>query len=316
MDGQLAEELIQCLPKQRTLFRYYKGRFANLLLSFVGERYQTVSKLKKSPFQRLTTHPAVKSVLAHQGDGRINPSIFLQAWDEPSYCFRLTVGAWNGLNSRYDQVSRRGFNLVLQLNFSNQHNQLYKSLYKPTQGDVFNFPGHPVASNNHGSSDEETLAWARIDLDEKLDEALIEEIQSDWVREAKWEADRIEWYKKRKKIAPGYYSQANQKNRLRYLTEIMQPYYSLWQEVMLSATIWFIYCELGVSRIYTHTPEGGSLVKRISYSHPPRSIYSALPKRFCFEQCREPPAFLADYTPYKRLAKKRPISWQRVELAA
>ena len=316
MDAELAKEVIQCLPKHRTLFRYYKGHFANLLLSFVGEHYQTVSSLKNSPFQRLTTHPEVKAVLASRGDGRLNAADFMQVWHEPSYCFRLTVGCWEGLDSRYDQVSRRGLNLVLQLNFSNQHNELYKTLYKPTQPDVFNYSGHPVASSNQGSNDEETLAWARIDLDEGLNEALIEEIQSDWVREAKWEAARIERYKKRNLIASGYLSKANQQNRLRYLNEVMAPYYTLWQEVMLAATLWFIFRELGIARIYTHTPEGGGLVKRIAYRQPPRSIYSTLPKRFCFQKCSDPPGFLATHTPYKRLAKKRQIIWQKVQLAA
>lgn len=41
------------------------------------------------------------------------------------------------------------------------------------------YHGHPVRKD-----DVETLAWARIDLDFASNQALIEEIQSDWVKNA------------------------------------------------------------------------------------------------------------------------------------
>ena len=55
--------------------------------------------------------------------------------------------------------------------------------------EAFDDPFHPVASGG-----ELTLAWSRIDLDLDRGEALVEEIQSDWVRDAqsqsRWEIRR------------------------------------------------------------------------------------------------------------------------------
>ena len=42
--------------------------------------------------------------------------------------------------------------------------------------------GHPVLAPGERPYFRETLAWARIDLDLVSSEALVEEIQSDWVR--------------------------------------------------------------------------------------------------------------------------------------
>ena len=64
---------------------------------------------------------------------------------------------------------------------------------------------------------------------------------------------------------------------------------------MLAATIWFLREEIGISRIYYHTHEYGAQLKRIRWGLPPRSLYTSLPRRFCFERTEEAPEFLVRY---------------------
>jgi hypothetical protein len=52
---------------------------------------------------------------------------------------------------------------------------------------------------------------------------------------------------------------------------------------------------LGLHRIYYHTWESGNRLKYLedkSWGQPPRSLYTALPKRFCFDTTHEAPGFL------------------------
>ncbi|MEM7469314.1 MAG: hypothetical protein AAF387_20855 [Pseudomonadota bacterium] len=314
MDAKLANEIIQCLPRDRTLFRYYKGRFANLLLAMVSDRYATVRALKDSPFQSLTARPEVKSVLASRGDGKVCARQFEQAWQEPSLCFRLTISRWEGKPGLWGQTSRQGVNLVLQLNFSNQHNAEYRRLYKPEIDNVFNYGGHPIADGEEGDALEETLAWSRIDLDFGDNEALIEEVQSDWVRKAKRYLLHLEHAKRSGRRAYIKFSDASRTDRIKYRTEVLPTYTVLWQEVILAATIWFIRRELGITNVFTHTAESGSKVKRITGDGPPISLYSKLPKKFCFQQGKEAPAMIAETQRYRRLAKKVPLKWNRLVL--
>jgi hypothetical protein len=73
---------------------------------------------------------------------------------------------------------------------------------------------------------------------------------------------------------------------------------------MLTATIQFIYLELGIDKIYLHTPETGAAVKKIKYRQPPRSLYSSLPKKFCFSQTELAPEFLCQNRAFRKLEKK------------
>ncbi len=67
---------------------------------------------------------------------------------------------------------------------------------------------------------------------------------------------------------------------------------SVWDEAMVCATLRFIVEELGLRKIFYHTPESGRLYKRIGYSEPPRSVYTDLPRKFCFQRSEEGPEFL------------------------
>jgi hypothetical protein len=143
-----------------------------------------------------------------------------------------------------------------------------------------------------------TLAWVRIDLAKDFSEALIEEIQSDW-----WRAAQTEIYerKHKKRNAQGQWQEWTEKksrNRIdvgqmeQYLSNTLQPYGKLWPEAALSAALQFLLDEVKVDRVFYHEYKSGCLLKNCQ---PPRSLYTQLPKRFCFELTAQRPAFLEDH---------------------
>ncbi|MBT2971012.1 MAG: hypothetical protein B6D72_16930 [gamma proteobacterium symbiont of Ctena orbiculata] len=73
---------------------------------------------------------------------------------------------------------------------------------------------------------------------------------------------------------------------------------------MLAATVDFINRELGLKQIWYHSWEVGNYLTRIKGdSLPPRSLYTALPKQFCFEQTDRLPGMLSDRRTIKRLRR-------------
>ncbi len=183
---------------------------------------------------------------------------------------------------------------MLQLNFDAAHDAVYRRLVKPRRGEPpFEYGGHPVARNRN------TLAWARIDLDLQRGEALIEEIQSDWIREARTVATRAE-----RSLHPC--SQCNKKHAFsrwdlhgsaeqvcRYVGNHVEPHARDWQEAMLLAAIWLIREPLGIRQIFYHTWESGTVLKNMNVNWaPPKSLYTELPKRFCFQAVKHAPTFL------------------------
>tara|TARA_A100001037_G_scaffold275326_1_gene273759 strand:- start:373 stop:630 length:258 start_codon:yes stop_codon:yes gene_type:complete len=63
---------------------------------------------------------------------------------------------------------------------------------------------------------------------------------------------------------------------------------------LLTATLWFLLEELELRTIFIHTHESGIRLKQIRYGAPPKSIYSDLPKRFCFRPTHNGPSVLLD----------------------
>lgn len=84
-------------------------------------------------------------------------------------------------------------------------------------------------------------------------------------------------------------------------------YKRVWAEAMLCATIEFIHFELGIERIFLHTARSGWQVKMMDHTwQPPRSLYSDLPKKFCFKQTWAAPEFLLKTRSYQRLIRRQP----------
>ena len=313
MKKEILDEVIACLPEERTLFHYFKGQYAFHLLAYITRAQQSVSAVKRSPFQHLLNQPDVKALLADQGSGKISPELFEHVWKETSQPFVLTVDRWGDSNRWQYQTTRKGCNLVLQLNFSEQHNRAYQRLVKPEDDYVFNFCGHPVMDREKRTLYRDTLAWARIDIDLDSGEALIEEIQSDWVRRVRYCLQSLKrgttpWYLEWCKCKP--------EDFVTYAEKVLAPFNTLWSEAMLAAAIHFIYTELGIGSIYYHTHETGQKIKQVESGAPPRSLYSDLPRKFCFQITDEDPAFIKNDRSFIRKKRNlKQVAWYKLALS-
>lgn len=291
MDAQLITQITACLPRGETAFRYAKDDYALNLLNRLPSAQTSIAHIKKTRFARLLNKPAVKQHLAKAGDGLLRA----QYNDNPqAQDFILSLSKWGApTTSEGHQISRAGYNLVLQLNFPTQHDQHYAQLVRPRRDALFNYEGHPVLRRGRREFFHETLAWARIDLDFHTNEALIEEIQSDWVREARQAIDTRTRHRHKWEGRYWAHKMGGSLAQLHeYINTILPPYARLWEEAILSASISFIRDELGIKRIFYHGFETGAAAKAIYYRLPPRSLYTELPSRFCFEKTDRPPTFL------------------------
>lgn len=294
-----ARWLRAALPDGRTLYRYYKDRYSLQLLRYAVPCETSVQALRASSVAGLLQKPRVRDVLA-RCDGRLSPSLLQQADGDPSdECYVLSLGLWRG-----QQMSRDGCNLVLQLNFARSHDVPFRHLVRPEEGvDPFNFYAHPVLDDERRER-RYTLAWSRIDVDLDAREALIEEVQSDWVRRAV----AVQRYAMR--LAAGtmllrFGMDADAERLQRYRDTLLARHAAMWDEAMLSATLFFLREELGIRHIYYHTPASGQWLKRIHHRLPPRSLYTDLPRRFCFRETDELPGFLARSRRIARLRRVR-----------
>jgi hypothetical protein len=298
MTPQAANEIIECLPRGKTPFRYFPNRYALMLLEYFVKQGKPVREIKTSPFSRLLGRGPVKDIVASLGDGMLSADRLAAAWPREHECYLLTLGKWGGKPPKwwrsYYQTSRGGVNLVLQLNFSSKHNEPYYQLIRPAGDHPFQYEDHPIARTGY-----HTLAWARLDVELMRGEALIEEIQSDWVRYAKTDANRARqiveglarvdhplirrWLSRR---------QCTPEAIVRYVSDVLAPHLRMWDEAMAAATIWFLREELGIRRIFYHTFDSGNRLKGLSGRLPPRSLYTSLPKKFCFRETDRKPSFL------------------------
>ena len=278
------DEILSCFPEYRARFYYFKDRYALLLLNLAVARETSKRELTTSRFAKLLDKQVVKDVMGARGGRPLSAQDFDAYWPIRYECYYLTLGVWGSRDGRWDQTSRKGYNLVLQLNFSSRHDDPYRKLVDPDGHRPFEMGGHPVAEGPL-----HTLAWSRLDIDLARGEALIEEIQNDWIREALW-ARRMAIRSRER----GYHPSTIVRNErlIRYVDSVLRQHEALWDEAMLSATVWFLRKEIGIRTIYYHTHRTGASLKKISGRLPPRSLYTKLPKKFCFGETRTPPALL------------------------
>ncbi len=312
MKAKQVEEIIACLPRGRTPFHYFADRYALLLLAWASGDGLPVRELRAGPFGRLLDKPLAREALASAGQGLALADYFAMYWRNPAQTFLLTLDIWNADHARHNQTSRGDANLVLQLNFSNQQESRIPEIAGGRIDETLICWSHPVRKPEPGrdAPHRNTLAWARIDLDFDTGEALIEEIQNDWLRNA----ERALHWMRRYRRAWGVSSEDIARFAA-YHEQVLAPLRKLWSEAMLSATLWFIREELGLRSIWYHSADTGRRVKRIEYSAPPRSLYSSLPRRFCFERIAEAPRMLMRsrgfMRRYRRIADP---SWYHLEL--
>jgi len=308
MQRQLADEIVACLQGERTVYPYYRDRYGIGLLRHHCRRQPgrraPVAALRRSAYAGLLEKPRIRAILAGCGHALDDAMLAASDYDADQAAFILTLATWGDERRgdwRYQQTSRPGVNLVLQLNFNREHERHYRRL-----GEVdglFQYYGHPVARQR------DTLAWARIDLDWASGSALIEEIQSDWLRRA---ADLEYWLLKHHAEAaddtliPWRGHQLRRRPALDYCRLVGERYRPIWAEAMLWAAIVFLRDELGLGVIYYHSEDSGRLLKRIGLRLPPRSLYTDLPRRFCFQQSAGWPDFLLADKENRRLQRDHP----------
>jgi hypothetical protein len=308
MDEQQLQDIIDCLPKERTLFHYYKDQYAIYLLQrfLTGADGKSIRDLRQSPVKKLLEKPLLKDSLKSAGNGLLTRQQLESLWPSTSEQYVLTLGKW-GKKDDYDwaQTSRPGTNLVLQLNLNNQLDALFES----ATGVHLN----RITSSFHPRSQKRsaTIAWARLDLDFVTGEVLIEEIQSDLIR------DLEKTYKRALRLAAGegrrfYWSKEflDGNEVAKRCEHIVATQKKLWSEAMMAATLWFVHEELGFDKVYYHTFDTGKVMKKINYTAPPRSLYTDLPEKFCFELTREAPRFIAmDAKARRRLKAANNPQW-------
>lgn len=301
MSPELVEETIASLPSGRTLFPYFRDRYALQLLRNAFPRGQSVAAIKRSAFGNLLRKPTVRNLMAQIGRSHILPEDLDSAWPRHHETYRLTLGQWPVANERwarsYHQTTRRGTNLVLQLNFAVSHNRELARITGAGVEDYNESSIHPIEKKRNL-----TLAWSRIDLDFDTREALIEEIQSDWIRDThRWATD------------PDDREQARRFRQ--YEDELLKPHRRIWDEAMMAATIWFLVEEIGIRSLFYHTMESGHALKQINWCHPPRSLYTDLPRQFCFQTTFNGPLFIRDHSdrPTRKLFSRPETQWFHLE---
>ena len=276
-----AEELLSLLPAGRTLFTYGKDWYALSLLE-MGLGRSAPDQLRKTTLARLLEKPLVKSSLGTLGRKDFTAADLALLRPGESETYRLTASLFSG----WTQTTRKGrdaWNIVLQLNLNGDDAGWIERVFPERRDDPFEWTCHPIYRGRH-----RTLAWARIDLDWETGEALIEEIQNDRLREV---SDRVKRIREQTlttirlrgaEVDAGFV--------LRYWEERLRLSRKWWDEAMLCAAIRFIVNELGIRRIYYHSPVSGARLKRMNDA--PVSLYSDLPRRFCFEKTDDLPAFI------------------------
>jgi hypothetical protein len=306
-NNELAE-ILHCLADERRILAYFKDRYClDLLqdhLQHIAPNRQgaSLAALRRGPFARLLNKPIVRRAMAWAGDGRLRPDQLLAQWPRQCLHYHLTLDRWGDGRNSWQQTTRPGCNLVLQLNFSNQHDKAYERAIQPDGRAPFAYHGHPIHRQGRN-----TMAWVRIDCDLAGDEALIEELQTDWLREILWLQSRLCQLKSTPDRCRGFLERhgiGGDMARIEAYLASLEVHCRLWQEAALTAAIRFIRDELGLRRIYMHSHATGQVMKRIQGSAPPRSLYSTLPRAFCFSAVDAPPAFIAANTAAKRRLRK------------
>ncbi|MEE9492689.1 MAG: hypothetical protein V3W04_04850 [Gammaproteobacteria bacterium] len=316
MNKKDLEEVIACLPKNRTVFRYAAGDYALLLLSRFVRKDMPVGRLRQSDYGRLLNKLPVKDVLSTVGNGRVSGNDFEYAWVENRQDFLLTLGSWNKKSFAYNQTTRNSGNLVLQVNFNTGHDSRFDKITGPAGKRCFANYGHPVLQQGERDYFRNTMAWVRMDIEFATGEVLIEEVQTDWLRNARYYLASVKRAAKRSDVwLKELVSNGKVESVEDYVEQMLAPYMKIWAEAALTAAIRFVVDELGIRSIYYHSFETGNALKRIRYSYPPRSLYTDLPRRFCFRLTDEMPAMLTGSRMVKRKLKKvKQPCWHRLEI--
>ncbi len=304
MNKKQLDELLYCLSDERNTYTYFKDKYCMFLFQQMIDGTISVQELKNSQYAQFCNKPILKQWLAQYGSNQIDEHALTALWQPNIYHFSLTLGQWGGRNNWVSQTCRNGHNLVLQLNFTKDHDRLLNSVVK--KGSYpFSYFGHPISSNRN------TLAWSRLDFSEDLTEVLIEEIQNDWLRRVE---NTLRFLQKPKNedcferygIRPDILKLEN------YFDKVIKPLKSLWDEAILCATLEYLANHIGVKHVYYYDHETGAKLK---YCSPPRSLYTTLPRKFGFKLVDEAPKFISeDKYSRRKLKKIKSAKWHYLQL--
>lgn len=281
MKQEEAEELIALLPEGRTLFTYGKDWYAVALLA-MGLRHSDSEKIRKTSLGRLFHKPQIKLWMGMLGKRAFSGEDLTMLWPEETETYRLTADVFDGW-AQTTRKGKAGWNIVLQLNLNVGDARWMEKKFPDRDDDPFECSWHPIHTGRH-----RTLAWCRIDLDWETGEALIEEIQNDRLREVGESVERIR--KKGLKTIELCGRELDAKFVIRYWEERLRLSRHWWDEAMLCAAMQFIVGELGIRNIYYHSPLSGARLKGVRNA--PTSLYSDLPRKFCFEKTEDLPKFV------------------------
>lgn len=294
MERKLAEEILASLGREAIVFRYFKDRYAFQLLAYAATEGKNLSEMRRGRFRPLLQKPEVRRVLGTRGGRGVDWELLDTYFPPRTEDYVLTFGVWGDEDDdAWYQTSRPGFNVVVQLNFPPAHDRAYRRYIEPDEEGPFVRRSHPINENGRN-----TLAWSRIDVDPDRGEALIEEIQSDWIRDAE-SAGRIALDRLVEgEVAPPWwlsYDGCDAAQAYRYVEYVLADHRRMWDQAMLAASLWLLRERLGIRRIYMHTADDGRRLKRIEGRQPPRSLYEQVPRSFCFERVSGAPKFLRDH---------------------
>ena len=301
MDIRDANEIIACLPKQRTVYRYCNDEYAaRLLAPKLGAAGAPVRDIRASRWGRLLDRKPVAEVLKHCGAATLCNHDLLGMPRENERAYVLTLGLWGrrGGDRSYYQTSRSGVNLVLQVNFAREHDRTYQRMVRPVSKTDLNQSSHPICKRGRT-----TMAWVRLDIDLASGQALIEEVQTDGLRGAGWARTAAIRAIKNRRPDQVIWEIGAAKRVKPYCEYVLKHHAHDWAEVALSAAVGFLIEEIGISQIWYHDSDTGARLKRIRWSKPPRSLYTRLPRSFCFERTSQAPAFIVSTAP-KNLGRR------------
>lgn len=294
METQVLDVVRRGLPDQIP-FHYYAGREAPWLLAQWMPDVAKTRALRAEPYGKLLDRPLVREVVGRSGGvlrqldmlalGHAERALGMSrvskagraglelAYQERWFDFELTFDTWATW-----QTTRSAGNLVVQMGFPSDHADLLGRYFREDVREKYQCEDHPVRLTGRP-----TLAWARLDLDPGTGACLIEEVQSDWLR---FVSDERAWLEQ---DAP---QSREARATAAYERALLERYGRLWPKAMMLAVLTLLRDTMGYREIWMHQHLPGARLKGVFGGLPPRSLYAALPKSFCFEPTRAWPAFL------------------------
>lgn len=316
MDSSTIDELLEVFSAHQT-FYYYKDKFVIDRILRSGQEQINTQTLRNAGLLQCANNALVKKLLT-MAQGALLPQDLYSYWPEDGLCFNITFGKWGeaplkGRKADWYQTSRSGYSLVLQLNFSTEHIRDFFRYLKPDSGiHTFQYGGHPIAKRKFA-----TMGWCRMDVDFETDEVLIEELQTDWLREVSALEKRLKVLKTEEnaKHCLECHGLSTSKEHWNKYLSTFHKYSSVWSEALLHASVDFARKELGINNVWMHSYDSGNLFKELKWSKPPKSLYTKLPKKYGFEPVKEGPAFLQKERYLKRYFKtaaQKNVGWYKL----